>query len=249
MNSPYLLEDINISTAWYKVFDHVIKCPGIEVSPLILTLTGFEECDIIRNTLDVHLRANQYHSIDTVAETIFPDSLYQICQYDSQELYRRYLRNLPRIRNVDSGNKRGTYFERLIAFDEKKKINQLEIIIKSLLDKNNKRRSKLQASIFDPTQDHLPDAYQKFPCLQHVTFYKSESGGLILNGFYAIQYLYQRAYGNWLGLVNLGKFVAREANMNFERFNCFIGIEKLDELTKARAKELFNKIDLKTNLP
>lgn len=243
MSSPYLIEDTNLSTAWYNIFDHVIKSPGTEISPLIVTLTEFNEADNIRNILDGNLRANGYHPIDTVAETIFPQSLYQICKYNREELYRRYKRNLPRIKKVDSGNRRGTYFERLIAFDETKQVNQLEIIITSLLDKNNKRRSKLQASIFDPTHDHLPDAYQKFPCLQHVTFYKSETGGLILNSFYAIQYLYQRAYGNWLGLINLGKFVAQEANMNFERFNCFIGIEKLDELTKAKAKELFDKIE------
>lgn len=244
MSSPYLKEDTNLSTAWHSIFDHVIKSPGTEIAPLIITLTEFKESDNIRNVLDEDLRANDYHPIDTVAETIFPQSLYQICRYDREELYRRYKRNLPRIKKVDSGNRRGTYFERLIAFDENRQVNQLEIIIKSLLDKSNKRRSKLQASIFDPTQDHLPDAYQKFPCLQHVTFYKSETGGLVLNSFYAIQYLYQRAYGNWLGLINLGKFVAQEANMNFERFNCFIGIEKLDELTKAKAKELFDKMEV-----
>ena len=59
-----------------------------------------------------------------------------------------------------------------------------------------------------------------------------------------MQYLYQRAYGNWLGLINLGKFVAEETNLEFERFNCFVGVEKLDNLTKTEAGILLDKMSM-----
>jgi hypothetical protein len=71
----------------------------------------------------------------------------------------------------------------------------------------------------------------------------SKNCGLILTGFYAVQYLYQKAYGNWLGLINLGKFIAKEAGLEFVQFNCFIGVEELDKLTKEEAKTLLNKIN------
>jgi hypothetical protein len=65
----------------------------------------------------------------------------------------------------------------------------------------------------------------------------------VLNSFYAIQYLYRRGYGNWLGLINLGKFIAKETQTHLERVNCFVGIEKLDKLTKTEGKRLLEMIN------
>lgn len=240
--SPLLIEETNLSNAWCKVLENILNSPGKEISPLLLTLTNFEESLKTRRALDTHLKSNKMGSIQTVSETIFPDSLYQFCQRDRQTFYSEYLNNLPRIKKIDPNNRNGTYFERLIAYDGKnKKINQLDIIISSLASKSIKRRSKLQASIFDPAKDHTNKPFQGFPCLQHVTLFESENGGLILNSFYAIQYLYQRAYGNWLGLINLGKFIANELQMEFERFNCYVGVEQLDKLKKSDAKILLEQ--------
>ena len=240
--SPHLIEDINLSSAWIRALNNIVKSPGIEITPLIVSLTGFEESKSIRETLDLYLQQKDFGSVRTVSETIFPDSLYQFVARDRYKLYEEYELNIQRIKKIDSSNSHGTYFERLIAYDgDEKKINQLEIIINSLKDGNIKRRSKLQASIFDPRKDHTNGVFQGFPCLQHVTFYQSENGGLILNSFYAIQYLFRRAYGNWLGLINLGKFIANELQMEFERLNCFVGVEHLDELTKNQAQQLIEK--------
>lgn len=242
--TPSLIEDTNLSNAWCQVLERIINNTGNEITPLILTLTGFEEQSETRKVLDSYLEKSQYNSIDTVSETIFPESLYMLSDYDRDKFYNSYTEILPRIKKIDSNNSRGTYFERLIAYDDgDKKINQLEIIIKSLKDNKVKRRSKLQASIFDPGKDHIENAYQGFPCLQHISIYKSENGGIILNSFYAIQYTYKKAYGNWLGLINLGKFIARELGLKLERFNCFVGVEKLQGLTKTEAKQLL--LDIK----
>ncbi len=239
---PLLVKKTNLSGAWCTTLNHILNHKGIEITPLLISITDFGESSDVRETLDAHLKASGMATIQTVSETIFPQSLYQLCNYDRKDLYNTYLEILPRIKAIDKlSNGRGTYFERLIAYDgETAKINQLENIILSL-NSNNNRRSKLQASVFNPSKDHSEGFYQKFPCLQHVTFYKSENGGLILNGFYAVQYLYQRAYGNWLGLINLGKFVAKELGLEFERFNCYMGVEKLDEINKIEAKSLLEK--------
>ncbi|WP_273210106.1 hypothetical protein [Runella zeae] len=231
---PLLIQETNLSIAWWKILNHAIQNSDREITPLMLTLTNFSESKEIRNILDQSLKDNKKAQINTVAETIFPDSLYQLYRYNRSDLYEGYLKILPRIKKVENKNAKGTYFERLIAYNDN--TNQLEMIINSL-GGSKVRRSKLQASIFDPTRDHSESPYQRFPCLQHVTFYKNPKGGLILNSFYAIQYLYERAYGNWLGLINLGKFVAKELQIELERFNCFVGVEQLD-MTKKDAKEL-----------
>jgi thymidylate synthase len=239
--SPFVIEDTNLSNAWRTVLERAINSPKMEISPLIITITEFNEAPHVRNVLNAHLLGKKLGTIETVSETIFPDSLYKLFDRDRFTLYETYLINLPRLKEIERrGNGRGTYFERLIAYEGRnnEKINQLEIIIKSLNGTNVKRRSKLQASIFDPSKDHINGMFQGFPCLQHITFYKSDSGGLVLNSFYAIQSLYRRGYGNWLGLINLGKFIANETGLEFERFNCFVGVEQIDKLGKGEAKKL-----------
>lgn len=245
MTSPLLIESANLSYSWIQILDYIVNNPGKEITPLVLSITDFEEDFEFRSTLNAKLAALKMDSIETVSETIFPMSLYQYSK-NRESLYNEYLKILPRLKKIDSRNNRGTYFERLIAYEKNNnKVNQLEIIISSLETKKPNRRSKFQASIFDPTKDHLKGPYQRFPCLQHVTFYKSE-GGLVLNSFYAIQYLFQRAYGNWLGLINLGKFMAKELNIEFERLNCFIGVEQLDQkILKKDAKKLLNEDKVK----
>ncbi len=242
-----IIEDTNLSNAWVQGLQRIILSKESEITPLILTLTEFEESLKIRAILDESLDKKKLGRVQTVSETIFPNSLYLLCNRDRKELYSRYMRNLPRIKKIDArGNGKGTYFERMIAFDdEMTKINQLEMIIRTLQSGKIKRRSKLQIAIFDPRKDHTNQPFQGFPCLQHITFYKTKDGGLVLNSFYAIQYLYQRSYGNWLGLINLGKFVANELDIKFERFNCFIGVEALDtqNISKVEAKELLTKLN------
>lgn len=242
---PFLIEETNLSLAWVKVFEHAIAESSREITPLTLTLTDFHESLEIRNALEVDLKHNEENSVDTVAETIFPQSLYRLFKNDRHGLYDEYIKNLRRIHKIDSRNRRGTYFERLIAYDEN--INQLENIITSLQENLSVRRSKLQASVFDPRKDHINGPYQGFPCLQHVTFFVSSDGGLVLNSFYAIQLLYKKAYGNWLGLINLGKFVAKEAGLPFERLNCLVSIEQL-EITKTQARALLSNIGTQVSL-
>ncbi len=243
-SSPLLIEDTNLSEAWYRTLKHIFNNRGKEISPLLLSITNFDETSELKQILNAHLKAHKKASIETVSETIFPESLYQYLKRNRFDLYKEYRENLSRLKAIDKSNRHGTYFERLIAYEgSKTTVNQLELIILSLKQNKVKRRSKLQASIFDPEKDHTTGMFQGFPCLQHVTFYKTDKGGLVINGFYALQFLYRRGYGNWLGLINLGKFIANEAGLELERFNCYIGVEFLDELKKEDAKNLMKSME------
>ena len=90
----------------------------------------------------------------------------------------------------------------------------------------------LQASIFDPKRDHTRSALIGFPCLQHVSFVPTRQG-LMMNAFYATQQLFNKAYGNYLGLARLCSFVATECGMPPARLNVFVGVGKLERINKT----------------
>ena len=133
---PLIIEETNLSRAWSRVFLHIMDNPGKEISPLLITLTGFnngmpnENKDILE-ALDSCLTANDDQQVHTVANTIFPSSLWRLSQGDRHKLFEIYLNTLPRYKALEPHkNRRGLYFERLIAFgSEPNNGNQLEYII------------------------------------------------------------------------------------------------------------------------
>jgi hypothetical protein len=242
-SSPLLIDEHNLSHAWAKAFLHIIDNPGKEISPLVVSITGFndgipnEDIDI-RQSLDKCLGDNDEQKIHTVANTIFPDSLWRRSKYQRHELFERYLKFLPRakaIKHCKQKNSRGLYFERLIAFGSGPcNGNQIEFILSEYHKRTGVRRTMFQASIFDPGRDHVRSAQLPFPCLQHVSFVpQGETQTLTMNAFYATQQIFNKAYGNYLGLCRLGNFMAKEMGLTFNRMNCFVGVAKLDNITKT----------------
>ena len=62
-----------------------------------------------------------------------------------------------------------------------------------------------------------------FPCLQQVVFHtkgSNGSDGLEVVAFYANQLLFEKAYGNYLGLYRLGKFMAGEMGLRLTGVTC-----------------------------
>lgn len=239
MNEATLIVDKNISRAWGRCLIQAVDNPGNSISPLIVSLTSFtdgepEEDRELRKLLDDCLKAKKKQSIHTVANTIFPKSLWRYAKYDRHELFEIYKDNFPLYKLMEPHkNKRGLYFERMIAFGSGPKDgNQLEWILSQF--KPGARKSKYQVAIFDPGRDHVPDAQLGFPCLQHVTFVPDD-GRLYVNGFYATQQLFIKAYGNFLGLCRLGHFMSTETKLPLGSVNCIVGVEKLEGISKTDA--------------
>lgn len=240
---PVVISSLNLSHAWGEALTHVVDHPGNEITPLVISLSGFEsdgspkEDLEIRNRLDQFLIEEDKFSVEIVAFTIFPQRYWQIAAGCREDLYCIYRDSLPHIKAQNPhDNANGLYFERLINYvADDKKGNQLEYMLEEHA-KNHNRRSQYQAVIFDPTRDHTAEPYQAFPCLQSISFVKTEAG-LVVNGFYAMQYLVEKAYGNLLGLSHLGAFMAQEMKMNLAQVNMFAGVEKMTP-TKTRVGEL-----------
>lgn len=240
VTGPLLVNESDLSKAWAKAVLHVIDHAGLEISPLVLSVTGFDdngtsaENPAVRQALDNLLLAKGLRNVEDVAFTIFPQRLWQVAQGDRVLLFELYRKAFPRYQAMNPrDNKRGLYFERLISYGRGPcDGNQLEWILSQFHGREGVRRSMFQASVFDPGRDHVPNAQLQFPCLQHVSFEPTREG-LVVNAFYATQQLFVKAYGNYLGIAQLAAFMAHEMKMKLIRMNVIIGVAKFERISKT----------------
>jgi len=240
----------NLSYAWANALIKCYETSGGVLSPSVVRFPAFGpdgnvEAVKIRAIIDSHLADHSkfipnQSVIETVAGTIFPESVWRHSHGDRQTLYKKYADMLPLIRRKQS-NRRGVYFQRMIAYPpvarEKEPINQLEHIIKTW-QSGNHRHSALQVGIFDPRSDHSNAPVQGFPCLQQVAFHANGSNGkdgLSVVAFYANQTLEEKAYGNYVGLHRLGLFMAREMDLQLKEIVCIASALKLNN-TRGKTK-------------
>jgi len=235
--SPIVIVENNLSVAWSKAFLKVFEAG--EIAPLVVVIEGLNNQDVpevpsIRSELDFALATDKKAaSCEETANTIFPNSLWNP-QTDRHSLYARYNKIFPRIRK-HRRNRNGVYFQRLIDFGsngDKHGVNQLEHVI-STWRAGNHRRTALQAAIFEPARDHTNQRQRGFPCLQQVAFARTKDDGLAVTGFYAMQYIFGRAYGNYLGLCRLGQFMAYEMELTLSRVTCIATPAKRDKTKQA----------------
>lgn len=228
------------------------------------------EDDDLRDVLDACLEETGDLAIEKVAKSIFPQAMWKRSGGDRQKLYANYRESLPDFVAMEpQKNRFGLYFGRLIGYGMdhktgdplpylKEKLNedgnQLEYIIKAC--KPKVQRMALQASVFDPARDggtlqaaifdparDQTEARRHFPCLQHVSFAPDFARKtLSLNAFYALQLLYVKGYGNWLGLCRLGAFVASQTGIRFERLNCYAGIQKMTAGSRPQPGVLLDRL-------
>ena len=238
---PLVIDDTNLSRAWARLLLQVLAGAGTEVAPLILSLSGFSqngaavEDPAVRQALDRLLKRKGRLMVDDVAFTIFPQRLWEMSRGDRARLFTLYRATFPRWQAMNrKANGRGLYFERMVMYGRGPcDGNQLEWIL-SQSSRKGVRRSMLQATTFDPGRDHVASAQLGFPCLQQVSF-EPTAAGLVTNAFYATQQIFDKAYGNYLGLAQLGAFMAHEMGMPLARLNVMVGIAKLERITKSDA--------------
>ncbi len=133
----------SLSEAWLMALERTRSEPGGRLVHLVLTVTdpGIE-IPPVRQVVDRALVQAGSQDIDTVAETIFPGSLYSDPGYDwlpgispdkeaeldaaADALYGKYGDILPMLRTVQANNK-GTYFGRMVTWPGKDAggVNQL----------------------------------------------------------------------------------------------------------------------------
>lgn len=238
--APLMISAHGVSEAYARLLLHILGNPGNEISPLVLTIDGFDqgynipEDPAIRTALDTLLVAKGKRDVEDVAYTIFPQRLWTMAQGDRAKLFQFYAMAFPFYRASNpKANGRGLYFERLSMYGSGPcNGNQLEWILSQYNSRPGVRRSMAQATTFDPARDHTASAQLGFPCLQHVSFVPTKAG-LVANAFYATQQLFDKAYGNYLGLAQLAAFMAHETGLPLARLNVTIGVAKLERISKT----------------
>jgi thymidylate synthase len=238
------IQKTDLSHAWAQAFLAAAAPGGREILPLVVTVTGFTdnqptETSSIRQALDQALLNNNRFLCETVASTIFPQSLWNP-SVGKEQLFQRYKDLLPELKKLEVSSRYGLYFERLIAFGPKK-VNQLDHIIRTY-QHGNHRRSALQASVFDPSVDHTNQRQRGFPCMQQVAFAPTGNGEMAVTAFYAVQYLFEKAYGNYLGLCHLGHFIAQELGLRLTRMTCIAGTAELGHVNKGDIQGLLQEL-------
>jgi len=256
---PCFVTERNLSVAWQSAFLASAR-PGVKAfAPLVVTVTGFnngEPDEVLgaRSLIDAALAAYAKEedrkkgsnketdplTCQTVANTIFPRSLWAP-GVDRHSFYSRYSAMLSRLKR--RGSPRGLYFERLINYGRgPEKGNQLENFIQAHKS-GVRRRSAFQATICDPERDFTHQPLLGFPCLQQVALLP-EGNTLSITGFYGTQYLFERAYGNYLGLCWLGRFLAHEMGLSLNRMTCIAAYAPFAAGTRERARQLANEVGL-----
>lgn len=249
--APVLFSGENLSLVWGKLFLHLMANSSRNVAPAVVSVENSasalpDEDLVVRAELDATLSRLKGVSCDVSAMMIFPRKIWlrrgkPSCRQMQSLCIKRLM---PRLKKLDQRNRNGTYFSRMMNFEGSKKgrlkkINQLEFVIDLLKSRGPRpRHSALQVACFDPAKDHTRQPVRGFPCLQQVGFAYDDDGGLAINGFYPTQYIFDRAYGNYLGLCHLGEFVAHEAGLKFCRMTCYIGHPELGSTTKTALRSL-----------
>jgi hypothetical protein len=238
--TPHLITESNLSTAWARAYLHAHDGADDALVVAIRDFTGEipAQDKLIAEELDGRLSQLEIPRIGQTALTIVPyEKWLREGKMEIHKLSDWYLESmLPRLRARCSKNRHGTYFERLVAYsgtnrkggrEEPRTVNQLAYIIDLWKKKeanfkpSRPRQSALQLACFDPAKDDTGSALSGFPCLQQVSFTYHEAGSLELNAYYPTQYLFDRAYGNYLGLCQLGHLVAHAIGVRLTRFTCF----------------------------
>ncbi len=229
-----------LTDCWIQAI-RALLTPGVSaISGLLAVTTEFDDEGLpvedpeSRSLIDTFLKEKfEGQGIETVASTLFPHSFWQP-GVPRKQLFRRYQNLLARLKK-HRGNRRGMYFERMIAFDPNAPYegNQLEFILESYA-KGLRRSSAFQIVLTDPRRDMLGTPRLGFPCLQQIAVNPSEPDGTLgLVGFYPTQYLVERGYGNYLGLARLGRFLASELRLRLNTVACvtaraLLGLPKTD---------------------
>jgi hypothetical protein len=137
------------------------------------------------------------------------------------------------------GNHFGLYFERLIAFGRGPEGgNQIEHLIKNY-EAGVSRPTAMVLNVFDHERDApLGQRVRGFPCMKGIELTPLGGGKVAIKADYPAQYLFERGYGNYLGLCRLGKFIAWGLGLELTQFTCTVGIASTGDVPKRELAAL-----------
>ncbi|WP_329130410.1 hypothetical protein [Streptomyces sp. NBC_00670] len=204
---------------------------------------------VFRAELDRLRTARGLWPLETVASTLFPAALAARCD-GPEELARRYRQMYPVIKRYP-GNHRGTYFGRLVSYPAASKsgVDQLGTVIGRLRAQaaGTKIAAAYEIDIAAAADAEEAGAellvhtagkdnsYIGFPCLSHISLQLDRDRRVHAAVLYRSHFMFERAYGNYLGLGRLLAYIAAQAGLGCGSLTVVAGHARLDgPLTQLR---------------
>ncbi len=230
----------NVSAAWVDGLERLLRGDGEAVNFTVSIADPTAEEPAVRTVLDAFIderRAAHKRSVErvsTVANTIFPESWYveRLGEGAEKHLYDLELESRE-VRHRHSGNRRGTYFERFVAWPgpDGTTFNQLDQVVQRLRSthqRGQRRGNSYEIGVTTPADEAVAAPVfvgghdrqiMGFPCLSHTSF-SLQKGVLHLAAVYRNHEFIKRAYGNYLGLGRLLRFVAIQSGWPVGELTC-----------------------------
>ena len=204
------------ASAWREAVRHVDGALGHEAYNVVIDVANPVVSATLANpgiaAVDAFLTARA-KPVDTVANTIFPASLY--LRHGAPTFFDVFSqRVLPKVRRGERWS--GYYFERMIDYPVAAghPPNQLWDIIERMRDDGVRALNKFELSLFDPVRDVDNSPYGG-QCLSFLSF-KVIPGAprrVMLTAQYRNHFYIEKLLGNLIGLGRLMGFVARETGL------------------------------------
>jgi thymidylate synthase len=235
-----LVKGPNVSAAWVDGLDVLLSGDGEAVNFTVAIADPTTEEPEVRKVLDAFIddrRAARKRSIErvsTVANTIFPESWYveHLGEDAEKHLYELEIESRS-VTHLHRGNKRGTYFERFVAWPgpDGQPFNQLAQVVhrlRSAHERGQRRGNSYEIGITTPADEAVAAPVivgghdrqiMGFPCLSHASF-SLQKGVVHLAAIYRSHEFINRGYGNYVGLGRLLRFVAVQSGWPVGELAC-----------------------------
>jgi thymidylate synthase len=223
MNKPIVICEDSFQNAWAQAF---LKLHTNQWNAwnIVVQIEHPEFFDIKINSLfEDFTNNNNLISPKHVAHTIFPQTFFTN-GISKKRLYYKYWRFFKRPRK-DPRSGWGTYFARMIKYPTANgDIDQLGDIINNI--NNRSKNYGASYTMVIPCPDRDLNKIMGSPCLNYITIQTektpNQNNKKIINllAVYRNHDFTRRAYGNYLGLCNLLKYIAHETNSQIGTLTC-----------------------------
>ncbi len=214
---PILIQENNISMAWYSAKEHIMHQRKHQCNNLIVSIQNPLELHAsIHYQYDRFCQENNLTKPEKISTTIFPKRAYMILREDRHKLYKKYPETLHKVLK----GKWGSYFNQMINWcDSNESINQIEQIINGINKSQKVYKSAYTIQITNPNK-HL-GWLRGGPCLNHVMIQlESKPKVMSLLAVYRNHDFAVKAYGNYIGLGYLLEFLASQTGFNIGNVTC-----------------------------
>ena len=178
---------------------------------------------LIIKEVDDFLRSHHRNPLISIANTIFPQSLYE--RHGADGMYDVYRGDvLPRMKKMTKDW--GRYFDRLTEWrkvdgTDIKLINPLQDLVafmKTQVDSDHTFRNVYEMTVYDPARDAGKVSGRQ--CLSFLSFKLDQQKRLSLTVMYRNHHYISRVLGNFIGLGRLMAFVAAESGVKIGALTC-----------------------------